>query len=154
MTIKDKFKQLKKQNKKAFIAYVPFGFPSIRYTKNIILTFQGSGVDIIELGIPLSDPIADGPIIQEATTIALNKGATTEKLFSTLQEIKKSLKVPLVLMTYYNPVYKFGMERFFKNMQITGVSGIMIVDLPVEESKDYIRQARKYDLETIFLLPL
>ena len=152
MKIADKFKQLKKDKKKAFIAYVPFGFPTINHTKKIILALQDAGVDIIELGIPFSDPLADGPIIQEATTIALKKGATLEKLFSFLSSIKKSLKVPLVIMTYYNPVFHYGQDKFFAKLKKADVSGIMAVDLPVEESKQYIKTAKKHKLDTVFFI--
>jgi tryptophan synthase alpha chain len=152
MRIEDKFKQLRKERKKAFIAYVPFGFPKIKYTKDIILTLQESGVDIIELGIPFSDPLADGPIIQKATFEALRTGANIKKLIAMLDQIKGSLKIPIVIMTYYNPLFRFGIDKFFKKMSDLGVSGITIVDLPVEESKFYISQARKFKLETIFFV--
>ncbi len=152
MKIKDKFDQLKRENKKAFIAYVPFGFPDIKHTKDIILTLQESGVDIIELGIPFSDPLADGPIIQKATFDALSAGANIKKLIVFLSQIKDSIKIPIVIMTYYNPLFKFGIDRFFRKMSEFDVSGITIVDLPVEESKVYISQARKFKLETIFFV--
>ncbi|MEI8349131.1 MAG: tryptophan synthase subunit alpha [Candidatus Omnitrophota bacterium] len=152
LTIKQKFDELKKQGRKAFIAYVPFGFPTIALSKKIILTLQTAGVDIIEIGIPFSDPIADGPIIQEATTIALKNGANTHKLFFMLQEMKSTLKVPIALMTYYNPVLKFGLEKFFHHMQKIGISGIMTVDLPVEEAGAYLAQCRSRGLETIFFI--
>ena len=152
MKIADKFKQLKKDKKKAFIAYVPFGFPSVNHTGKIIHALQDAGVDIIELGVPFSDPLADGPIIQEATTIALKKGATLERLFSFLSSIKKSVKVPLVIMTYYNPVFHYGQDKFFSKLKKADVSGIMVVDLPVEESKQYLKSAKKHDLETVFFV--
>lgn len=155
MTIKEKFQQLKKEGRKAFIAYVPFGFPSIKQTKNILLILQEAGVDIIEVGIPFSDPIADGPIIHEAATMALRKGATTEKLFCTLKELKNRIKVPLILMSYYNPVFKFGVDRFFKKMKDSGLCGILTVDLPIDESSEYLKKAKKFGLETIlFVTPV
>jgi tryptophan synthase alpha chain len=152
MRIEEKFRQLKKENRKAFIVYVPFGFPSIEHTGDIILTLHAAGVDIIELGIPFSDPIADGPIIQEATAAALNKGANTDKLFSVLRELKNDLKIPIALMTYYNPVFRFGLNRFFEKMKINKVSGILTVDLAIEESALYIKAARRHGLETIFFI--
>jgi tryptophan synthase alpha chain len=152
MTLKEKFSQLKKQNKKAFIAYIPFGFPTVKATKDIILTLQKSGVDILELGIPFSDPIADGPVIQEAASIALARGANTAKLFSLLSELKKDIKIPIVFMTYYNPVFKFGVEKFFGNMARSGASGILTVDLPIDESKEYLKHSRKFDIKTIFFV--
>ncbi|MDP2924229.1 MAG: tryptophan synthase subunit alpha [Candidatus Omnitrophota bacterium] len=152
MTIKDKFNQLREEGRKAFIAYVPFGFPSIKRTKDILLTLQEAGVDIIELGIPFSDPIADGPIIQEATTIALNKGANIQNLFVTLKELKKDLKIPVALMTYYNPVFRFGIRKFFAKMHSLDISGIIVVDLSLEESATYIKEAKNFLIETIFFI--
>jgi len=152
MRIEDKFKKLREKGKKAFIAYVPFGYPSLQYTKNILLTLQEAGVDIIELGIPFSDPLADGPIIQDATTIALKQGANTDKLFDVLDDLRGSLRIPLVIMTYYNPLLCYGMDRFFSKMKRTGISGIMAVDLPIEESKPYLKSAARYDLETVFFV--
>jgi tryptophan synthase alpha chain len=152
MTIKEKFQQLKKENKKALIAYVPFGFPTLRHTKDILLTLQNSGVDIIELGIPFSDPVADGLVIQEAASIALKNGANTEKLFATLNKIKKDIKIPLALMTYYNPVFRFGVDKFFKKMNSCGISGLLTVDLPIDEALQYLKKAKKYKIETVFFL--
>lgn len=152
MTIKEKFQQLKKQGKKAFIAYVPYGFPTIKQTKDIIFALQEAGVDIIELGIPFSDPVADGPVIQGAASIALKNGANTKNLFSTLNKIKKDIKVPLALMTYYNPVFICGAERFFKSMNSAGTSGILTVDLPIDEASEYVKKAKKYKIETVFFI--
>jgi len=152
MTIKEKFELLKKQGKKAFVAYVPYGFPTIKYTKVILLTLQEAGVDIIELGIPFSDPVADGAVIQEAASLALKNGANTRNLFATLNKIKKDIKVPLALMTYCNPVFKFGVEDFFKSMEAAGVSGILTVDLPIDEASEYVKKAKKYKIETVFFI--
>ena len=152
MTIKEKFGLLKKQGKKAFVAYIPYGFPTIAKTKDIILTLQEAGVDVIELGIPFSDPVADGPVIQEAASLALKNGANTKNLFITLNKIKKNIKVPIALMTYYNPVFRFGVEKFFKNMKAAGASGILTVDLPIDEAREYIKKAQKYRIETVFFI--
>ncbi|UCC94311.1 MAG: tryptophan synthase subunit alpha [Candidatus Omnitrophota bacterium] len=152
MSIQDKFKQLKKDGKKAFIVYIPFGFPHPRYTKDILLALQDTGVDIVELGIPFSDPLADGPIIQKASSRALENGANQEKMFATLQRIRSFLKTPMVIMTYYNPLFMFGVKKFFRRMNELGVSGITVVDLPLEESSHYIKEARQFDLETVFFI--
>jgi len=152
MRLKEKFKQLKKDKQKAFIAYVPFGFPNPAATKDICLSLQRAGVDIIELGIPFSDPLADGPIIQRATTKALASGANINNFFNTLKKLKKSLRVPVVVMTYYNPVFNFGLRDFFKQIKSYGVSAVLVVDLPLEEADSYINQARKLDLDTIFFI--
>lgn len=152
MRLDEKFKQLREEKRKAFIGYVPFGFPNPELTKDIVFSLQEAGVDIVELGIPFSDPLADGPIIQKATTLALEKGATIEGLFREFEQLKNSLKIPIVIMTYYNPVFKFGLSNFFETMHNLGMTAITIVDLPLEESADYIKKARKFDLDTIFFI--
>lgn len=152
MRLEDKFKSLKLKGKKAFISYVPFGFPNPNITKDILLTLQLAGADIIELGIPFSDPLADGPIIQKASVTALENDATIERFFLELEQIKDKLKIPVVIMSYYNPIFKFGMNKFFKKISCLGIKAITIVDLPLEESQEYILCAKKYDLDTIFFI--
>ncbi|MFA7676820.1 MAG: tryptophan synthase subunit alpha [Candidatus Omnitrophota bacterium] len=152
MRLKEKFDQLKKEGKKAFIAYIPFGFPSIKLTKSICLALQEAGADVIEVGIPFSDPLADGPIIQQATTVALNNGATISMIFEVMGKLKKDLKIPVMLMSYYNPILQFGQNKFFSQMQKTGIGAVTIVDLPVEESLEYKRMADKFDIDTIFFV--
>lgn len=152
MRLEDKFNQLKKEGKKAFIAYVTFGFPDIKLTKDICLALQECGVDIIEFGIPFSDPLADGPIIQKATSIAIEKGANIEVFFDMLNELQSFLKIPIVIMSYYNSIFKFGLTGFFKRISQLGVSAVTVVDLPIEESEDYIKTAKKYNLDTIFFV--
>jgi len=152
MRLKDKFKQLKKEGRKAFIAYVPFGFPNPAATKGICLSLQRGGADIIELGIPFSDPLADGPIIQRATTKAIASGANINNFFKTLKQLKQSLTIPVVVMTYYNPVFNFGLGAFLKQLKTHGLSSALVVDLPLEEAASYIRQARRLDIDTIFFV--
>ncbi len=152
MRLRDKFKELKKLKRKAFIGYIPFGFPDSKVTKDVILTLQDSGADIIELGVPFSDPLADGPIIQKATTTALKNGADVVKLFQFLSKAKDYLKIPIVIMTYYNPLLKFGISKFFKKMKNVGATAITVVDLPLEESQEYRKQAKNFDIDTIFFL--
>lgn len=152
MRLEDKFKELRKNKQKAFIAYVPFGFPNIKATKDICLCLQESGVDAIELGIPFSDPLADGPIIQKATTEALKKGANIDNFFRELEQLKSRLKIPMVIMSYYNPIFNFGVVKFFKKMNQSGVSALIVVDLPIEEGAEYIKEAEKFNIETIFFV--
>ena len=152
MHLKDKFNQLRAEKRRAFIAYVPFGFPSPKATKNICLALEEAGADIIELGIPFSDPLADGPIIQKATSLALERGANIDSFFRFLSDIKKYLKIPIVILSYYNPIFNFGLEKFFRKISQLGVSGIAIVDLPLEESREYLKEAKKVNLETIFFI--
>jgi len=152
MRLEDKFKELRKKKKKAFIVYVPFGFPNIKATKDICLSLQRGGVDAIELGIPFSDPLADGPIIQKATTAALAKGANLDNFFKQLSQLKKSLNVPVIVMSYYNPIFKFGLARFLKKMKQIGASALISVDLPIEEAAVYIKEAGKFNIDTIFFV--
>ena len=154
MRLEEKFKKLKQENKKAFIAYVPFGFPEINMIGDICLTLQEAGVDAIEVGIPFSDPLADGPIIQKATNWALNKGANVDLFFEEFSKFNKKLTIPIVIMSYYNPILQFGLKDFFKQMNSLDISAIIIVDLPLEESQPYIKEARKWNIDNIsFITP-
>lgn len=152
MTLKEKFSQLRREGRKAFIAYVPFGFPDIKSTKNICLALEKGGADIIELGIPFSDPLADGRVIQKATTAAIEKGANTDNFLVELEKIQKSLTIPTVVMSYYNPIFKFGARKFFGKVKRAGSSGLIMVDLPLEEAAEYIKEARDLGLDTIFFV--
>ncbi len=154
MRLEEKFKQLKQEKKKAFIAYVPFGFPEISMTEDICLTLQAAGVDAIELGVPFSDPLADGSIIQKATNRALEKGVNLDVFFERFSKFNKKLKIPIVIMSYYNPILQFGVKKFFKQMSGVDISAILVVDLPLEESQLYIKEARKYNIDNIsFITP-
>lgn len=149
--IDKKFKELKKQKKKAFIAYITAGDPNLSMTKNIVLALEEAGVDIIELGIPFSDPLADGPTIQAASGRALLKGINLRKIFAAVKNLRKAAGIPIVFMTYYNPVLKFGIQNFVKNCKQAGVDGVIIPDLPFEEAKDLVKYSKKAGLATIFL---
>jgi len=134
--ITEKFKEIRGKGDKALIAYFTAGLPSVKGTVEIIRKAEDSGVDIVEIGVPFSDPIADGPIIQYASSLSLEKGTNTDSVFEICRELKRSVNIPYLLMTYYNPVYRYGIERFAKRCEETGVSGIIIPDLPFEESKE------------------
>ena len=120
------------QNKKLLSIYFTAGFPAIDDTVSILEQLQEAGVDMIELGLPFSDPLADGPTIQESSTKALHNGMTTDKLFDQLQGIRKTIDVPLIVMGYFNPMMQFGVERFCKRCQEVGIDGLIIPDLPVD----------------------
>ncbi|MCF7888448.1 MAG: tryptophan synthase subunit alpha [Candidatus Omnitrophica bacterium] len=152
MRLEDKFNQLKKEGRKAFIAYFPFGFPKIAYTNDIFLALQKGGVDIIELGFPFSDPLADGPIIQKASACALEQKITIDIFFDTIKKIKKDINIPIVIMSYYNPIYRYKLAKFFKKAKVNKISGTILVDLPFEESSQYINQARKQGIDPIFFI--
>jgi tryptophan synthase alpha chain len=152
MSIFDTFDRLKKEGKKAFIPYIMAGDPDLERTFENILMLQECGADIIELGVPFSDPLADGPTIQRAAERALKAGTTLRKIISFIKDIRQKVSIPIVLMTYYNPVFKYEEKRFIKDAADAGVNGVIIPDLPVEEGRDFIKISREYKLDTIFLI--
>ena len=150
--IQDKFKELKSKNEKALISYIMTGFPNENTTLSIVRGLVRGGTDIIELGFPFSDPIADGPVIQNASTVSLNKGAKIEKFFSLVKKIRKETDVPLVLMTYTNVLYTHGYSAFMSKAKSVGIDGLILPDMSIEESKEYLKSAKKNNLDTIFLV--
>jgi tryptophan synthase alpha chain len=146
------FKRLKQQGKKAFIPYLMTGDPSLEKTRDVVLLFEECGADIVELGVPFSDPLADGPTIQRASERALKNGITLRKVVSFVRDLRHFTQIPLVLMTYFNPVFRYGMDKFIKDARTAGVDGVIIPDLPPDEAGDFIKPARKEALDTIFLL--
>ncbi|MDX9715226.1 MAG: tryptophan synthase subunit alpha [Dissulfurispiraceae bacterium] len=145
------FKKRSAQNKKAFIVYIMAGDPDLQETKKRVLMLAKSGVDIIELGVPFSDPLADGPTIQMAAERALNAGVALKDVISLVRELRAETSIPLVLMTYQNPVFKYGEERFVADAAAAGVDGVIIPDLPFDEAAGIIKPARAAKLDTIFL---
>ncbi|MEW6101731.1 MAG: tryptophan synthase subunit alpha [Candidatus Omnitrophota bacterium] len=150
--IEVKFRELKKEGRKAFIAFITAGYPDLTVTKKLVLEFDKIGVDIIELGVPFSDPLADGPVIQESSEEALKHKVNIPLILKLVKDIRRHSGVPICLMTYYNPVFCFGEERFTKEARQAGVDGVIIPDLPPEEAGSLIRYAGKYGLATIFFL--
>jgi tryptophan synthase alpha chain len=150
--IENTFKKLKQTGRKALIPYIMAGDPSLDATKQFVSELEEAGADIIELGVPFSDPLADGPVIQRAHERALQKGVTLKKVIALVKEIRQSSHIPLILMTYYNPVFKFGVETFIKEAADSGVDGVIIPDLIPDEAHDFISVARKHKIDTIFLL--
>lgn len=147
-----KFQQLRKQKKSAFIAFITAGDPSLAVTEKLVLAFETAGVDIVELGVPFSDPLADGPTIQAASQRALAKGITLKKIFGLVKRLRQKTDLPICLMTYYNPVFHFGEGRFIKMAAACGVDGLIIPDLPPEEAANLIREARRVKVATVFFL--
>ncbi|WP_411681252.1 tryptophan synthase subunit alpha [Clostridium thailandense] len=146
-----KFKELKEKGKKAVIPFVTAGYPNLDATYDLVLAMEEAGADIIELGIPYSDPIADGVVIQEASNVALQNGAKITKIMATVKKVRRKTEVPLVYMLYYNSIFKYGMEKFMSECSEVGIDGIIIPDLPLEERKDIIAIADKYN---VYLIPL
>ncbi len=150
--IKNKFLELKQKKEKALIAYIMVGYPNEKTTISAINGLVKGGADIIELGFPFSDPIADGPVIQNASNVSLNKGASIEKFFQIIKKIRKQTDIPLVLMTYTNILYKKGYNKFMQKAKNAGIDGLILPDMSIEESKNYLSAARKNKLDTIFLI--
>jgi tryptophan synthase alpha chain len=139
-------------NGKAFISFITGGDPTIEKTKEFVLKMIEAGADLIEIGIPFSDPIAEGPVIQEANNRALAAGATVEKLFNLIADLRKETEVPLVFLTYVNPVFQAGYDSFFERCGKVGLDGIIIPDLPFEEQAPVREAAGKHGIDLISLI--
>ena len=150
--LENKFKELRSKNEKALIAYIMIGYPDYKSTLPIVRGLIKGGADIIELGFPFSDPLADGPVIQHASTISLEKGTNLNDLFILIKKIRKETDIPLILMTYTNILYKQGYSKFILDAKKAGIDGFILPDMSIEESKDYVTAAKKYNIDTIFLV--
>lgn len=152
--IEKKFKELRKVGRKAFIAFITAGYPNLAVTKKLLLEFDKRGVDIVELGVPFSDPLADGPVIQEASQWALSKGTHLVGILNLVKDARKLTNMPICLMTYYNPVFCFGENKFVDKALSSGVDGVIIPDLPPEENPGFMKYAKSCGLDVIcFLSP-
>ena len=139
--------------KKLLSIYFTAGYPDLEDTSKVIRELEHSGVDMIEIGLPFSDPLADGPTIQESSTQALKNGMTTEKLFDQLTGIRDDVNIPLLIMGYFNPMLQYGIEAFCKKCSEIGIDGLIIPDLPVDVfQKDYLATFQKYGLFNVFLI--
>ena len=136
----------------ALIPYITVGYPSIETTLKIVPLLASSGCDIVELGVPFSDPLADGATIQRASYEALRQGVTPKVCLEVAQELRRQVEIPLVFMTYYNPVLKFGLEQFCSKCTEVGVDGLIIPDLPPEEGQELEQSTKKHGLDIIYLL--
>jgi tryptophan synthase alpha chain len=150
-TINETFRKLKNHREAALIGYVTAGDPEPQCTPRIAEALIKGGVDILELGLPFSDPIADGPTIQAASVRALKAGTTPKTVLGIAGEIRKKHDVPVVVMTYYNPVFRMGLDNFFRLAKNCMVDGVIVPDLPVEEAGDYRKAASACGVDTIFL---
>ncbi len=152
MTISQAFQNAKSQGRAAFIPYVTGGHPDMDACARLIKALDEGGADIIEIGVPFSDPVADGPVIQAASKQALDAGVTPIGVIEMAASLKKVISAPLALMTYYNPMLAMGLERFAREAAGAGVAGVIVPDLPPEEAGPWISSARQNDLDTIFLV--
>lgn len=137
---------------KAFIPFITCGDPDLETTEKIVRAAAENGADLIELGIPFSDPTAEGPVIQGANIRALSGGVTTDKIFGTVKSIRKDTKVPMVFMTYANVVFSYGAEKFISSCAEIGIDGIILPDLPFEEKEEFLPVCHKYGVDLISLI--
>lgn len=149
--IDEKFAKLKKEGRKAFIPYICAGDPDLSMTKRLVLELETAGSDIVELGVPFSDPLADGPTIQRASERALKAGVTLNAILDMVKELRLKTDIPIVLMTYYNPVFNHGVRKFVKDAKSAGVDGVIVPDLAPEEAEDLMDCAKENDFAVIFL---
>ncbi len=149
--ISKRFAELRESGELGIVAYITAGDPSLDATLKFVLALAEAGADIIELGVPFSDPLADGPTIQRASERALKAGTTLARVLDLVRRIRQSSRVPLVLFSYYNPILQMGLEKFASSAATAGVDGILATDLTLEESDDYRRILGAHHLDTIFL---
>ena len=140
------------ENKKAFIPFITAGDPDLSVTEALVPAMAEAGADLIELGIPFSDPVAEGIVIQEADLRALASGTTTDKIFDTVRRIRQKTDVPLAFMTYINPVFAYGVDKFMKNAADCGIDALIVPDMPFEEREELLPACKKYDMALIYLV--
>ena len=149
--IQAKFQQLQKTGRKAFIPYITIGDPSLDSTFELVLSLEQAGADIIELGVPFSDPLADGPVIQRASERSLKRGFRLKNALELVQRLRMKTEVPLLLFSYYNPLFAYGFEAVTKHAAESGVDGFLITDISVEEATVPVEIMRRAGLDSIFL---
>ena len=140
------------ENGKAFIAFITCGDPDLETTAAAVRAAAANGADLIELGIPFSDPTAEGPVIQGANIRALRGGVTTDKIFDLVRELRRDVTIPLVFMTYANVVFSYGAERFLSTCRDIGIDGLILPDVPYEEKEEFLPQCRQYGIDLISLI--
>ena len=149
----NRINQKLQEDKKILSIYFTAGYPTLNDTVSVIENLEKSGVDLIEIGLPFSDPLADGPTIQASSTAALNNGMTSEVLFNQLKDIRKTVSIPLIIMGYFNPMMQYGIENFCKKCAEIGIDGLIIPDLPVKQyTENYKAIFEKYGLINVFLI--
>ena len=150
--IEERFKQIRSQKGKALVAFITAGDPDLATTRELVMVLEQGGVDIVELGVPFSDPLADGPVIQASSQRSLKQGTSLRKIIQLVTDIRKESQLPIVLMSSFNPVYVYGQKPFAEDAVRAGVDGVIVPDLPPEEAGEFLEHARKSGLDTIFLL--
>lgn len=150
--IDQKFKLLKETNEKALITFITAGDPDLAVTQRLIPAMEAAGADIIEIGVPFSDPIAEGPVIQEASLRSLQQGTTLAKIFEMVRDLRQTTDVPLLLMMYINSIFHYGYESFFKQCRDCGIDGVVVPDMPYEEKDEFSEYADRYGIYSISLV--
>jgi tryptophan synthase alpha chain len=150
--ITDAFDRLKRGGRTGLVTYITAGDPTVARTQDILFALERAGADVIELGVPFSDPLADGPVIQRATERALAGGTTLDDVIGLVERVRARLTVPIVLFTYANPILRMGLREFGQRASAAGVDGVLILDLPVEEADEWRSLFESHGLDTIFLL--
>jgi tryptophan synthase alpha chain len=149
--IGERFERRRAEGKPAFVAFLTAGDPSLDRTVEAALELDRAGVDVLELGVPFSDPLADGPVIQRASERALARGVTLPRVVEAVGRIRERSELPLLLFSYYNPLLQHGLERLARDARAAGVDGVLVTDLPPEEAGEWTAAARAADLDTVFL---
>src|SRR5664279_4956623 len=147
-----RFRTLQKEHSKALVTFITAGDPDLATTEEMIHLLEGAGADIIELGVPFSDPMADGPTIQLSSERALAAGTTLTGILDTVRNCRSSSQIPIILMGYLNPIHAYGYERFCRDAVLAGIDGVLLVDMPPEESDEFLHYANTHGLNVIFLL--
>ncbi|MBQ9663570.1 MAG: tryptophan synthase subunit alpha [Oscillospiraceae bacterium] len=140
------------QNGKAFIAFITCGDPDLETTAKVVRAAAANGADLIELGIPFSDPTAEGPVIQGANLRALSGGVTTDRIFDLVRELRRDVSIPMVFMTYANVVYSYGAERFIRTCSDIGIDGLILPDVPYEEKEEFLPLCHEYGVDLVSLI--
>lgn len=149
--IGERFARRKAERRCAFVAFLTAGDPSIERTVEAALALDAAGADVLELGVPFSDPLADGPVIQRASERALGRGVALPQVLEAVRQIRRRSELPLLLFSYFNPLLQHGLERLAGDAKASGVDGVLVTDLPPEEAVEWIAHAREADLDTVFL---
>ena len=146
-----RFRELRERRAKGLVAFLTAGDPSLEATGSILTAVDRAGADVIELGVPFSDPLADGPVIQRASERALRAGTTLRKILELMPRWREAVRAPVILFSYYNPILQYGLENFARDASRAGVDGALAVDLTPEESETYVAALRAHSLDTVFL---
>ena len=150
--IDKKFQELRHQDTSAFMPYLCAGDPTPELTAKLLLTLETAGADLIELGVPFSDPIADGPTVQRASERALAHSISLQQILEIVKNLRPQTEIPIAVMSYYNPIFRMGEEAFCKAAQVAGVDGVIVPDLPPEQAQPLLEVAPHYNIATIFLV--